>query len=122
MPGKSKHPAAVALGALGGKSGRGAAKRRGDSDFYRKLVALRRDRLNSGMRHRHLNHDRFTRAAIDDIIARGRLPEWRALREALKADPSVRSKVLRVCAARSGDSSNQRYEFWAYYASAKTPA
>ena len=26
------------------------------------------------MRHRHLNHSRFTLAAIDDIIAR---PQWR---------------------------------------------
>lgn len=28
------------------------------------------------MRHRHLNHTRFTLAAIDDLIARGQWRHW----------------------------------------------
>jgi len=35
------------------------------------------------MQHRHLNHQDFTLAAIDDVIGRGRLPDWDALRSAL---------------------------------------
>jgi hypothetical protein len=119
---KAKHPAAVALGSLGGRSGRGAAKRRGDSEFYRRLVGRRRDRQGSGMPHRHLNHDRFTLAAIDDIIARGRMPAWSALRTALRSAPSVRRKVQRVCAAHASDPFAQRYRFWAHYASDEAAA
>jgi hypothetical protein len=61
----SARPSAALLGARGGRAGTGAAKRRGDAVFYRRLVALRKDRqvLNTGMRHRHLNHQDFTRAA-----------------------------------------------------------
>lgn len=39
------------------------------------------------MKHRHLNHDRFTTAAIDDILIRDRLPDWAPLIEAIRADP-----------------------------------
>ena len=28
------------------------------------------------MQHRHLNHQRFTLAAIDDVIRRGRWDDW----------------------------------------------
>ena len=45
------------------------------------------------MIHRHLNHQQFTLPAIDDIIARGRPPDWEALREALLADPSLADKI-----------------------------
>lgn len=38
------------------------------------------------MYHRHLNHQKFTLAAIDDIIARGKRPDWAALRTAMLAD------------------------------------
>jgi len=67
------------------------------------------------MIHRHLNHEGFTLAAIDDVIARGRLPDWRALRDAVDADPSVRSKVRRICAAMTADPLAQRYHFWSLY-------
>jgi len=36
--------AAAALGRKGGKAGTGASKRRGDSAYYRALVAARKDR------------------------------------------------------------------------------
>lgn len=113
MP-KDKNAAAVALGARGGRAGRGPAKRRGDADYYRRLVARRRDR--SGMQHRHLSHDQFTLAAIDDIIGRGNLASWAALKRALAADPQLRSKVARICAAHDDDPFAQRYQFWAGYA------
>ena len=32
------------------------------------------------MQHRHLNHQRYTLAAIDDVIARGRWADWADLR------------------------------------------
>lgn len=111
-----KNPAAVALGKRGGSAGRGEAKRRGDAAYYRQLVARRRDRLKSGMRHRHLAHDDFTLAAIDDIISRGRLPEWSALKRAVIADCAIRAKVRRICHARGAVA--QRFEFWRVFVKA----
>ena len=52
------------------------------------------------MEHRHLNHQRFTLAAIDDVIARGKWQDWAALRQAALADPAVLERIRRVCAAR----------------------
>jgi hypothetical protein len=43
------------------------------------------------MQHRHLNHQDFTLAAIDDVIGRGRLPDWDALRSALLSQPAIRA-------------------------------
>ena len=74
------------------------------------------------MKHRHLTHEQFTLAAIDDVIARGRRPDWAALRRALLADVAVRDKVLRVCAARVADPYAQRYHFWKHYAELQAPA
>lgn len=68
------------------------------------------------MLHRHLNHERFTLAAIDDVISRGRWEDWAALRRALLDDPSVREKVARVCRPRLADPYAQRYYFWSHYA------
>ena len=49
------------------------------------------------MLHRHLNHQHFTLAAIDDIIARGKRKDWSELRRADLSDISVLEKVLRMC-------------------------
>jgi len=65
--------------------------------------------------HRHLNHSDFTLAAIDDIIARGRLDDWKALRDVAAARPDVRERILRVCASRLADTSAQRHYFWNHY-------
>jgi hypothetical protein len=110
--------AAAALGARGGRAGVGASKRRGDSDYYRRLVARRKDRArsDSGMRHRHLDHQDYTPAAIDDIISNGRRSDWEELRNALLSEPEIRDKVLRVCKARIHDPSAQRHHFWWHYA------
>ena len=72
----------------------------------------------SDMQHRHLNHQRFTSAAIDDIIGRGRWDYWRALREAALRDPAVMERIRRVCRQRGEDPRRQRHRFWAHYAAA----
>ena len=63
------------------------------------------------MLHRHLTHQQFTLAAIDDVIARGKRPDWAAL-----ADRATLEKVLRVCQAHVADPYAQRYHFWKQYA------
>jgi hypothetical protein len=67
------------------------------------------------MTHRHLNHQKYTLAAIDDIIARGRRPDWEVLRKALLADPSLAAKIKRVCQPHLNDAYAQRYHFWNHY-------
>jgi len=54
------------------------------------------------MKHRHLTHEAFTLAAIEDILARGSLPDWVPLARAIEADPhgEVAEKTLRICATR----------------------
>lgn len=68
------------------------------------------------MLHRHLNHQRWTLAAIDDCIARGQRRDWADLRRAALADRAVLEKVLRVCRAYVADPYAQRYHFWMCYA------
>jgi hypothetical protein len=54
------------------------------------------------MRHRHLNHEAFTLAAIGDILERGSLPDWAPLVNAIEADPhgEVAEKTLLICNTR----------------------
>ena len=68
------------------------------------------------MRHRHLNHQELTLAAIDDVIDRGGRDDWADLRRAVLQDDVVLQKVLRVSAAHAGDPYAQRYHFWKLYA------
>ena len=74
------------------------------------------------MKHRHLTHEQFTLAAIDDVIARGKRSDWAELRRAVLADRAVREKVLRVCAVHVPDPYAQRHHFWKHYAEQATPA
>ncbi len=67
------------------------------------------------MLHRHLNHQDFTLAAIDDIIVRGKWTDWKALRKAALNDPVIMDKILRVCKVHTGDPYAQRYHFWRHY-------
>jgi hypothetical protein len=115
---------AAALGSRGGRAGVGASKRRGDSDFYRRMVALRKDRqaMSTGMRHRHLSHQDFTLAAIDDIISNGRRAAWERLRLALLKEPGIREKILKVCDAQVHEPSAQRHHFWRQYAQDPAPS
>jgi hypothetical protein len=67
------------------------------------------------MQHRHLNPERLTRAAIDDVIARGRRGDWEALRRALLADRALAGSIRAVCQAHIADPYAQRYHFWMHY-------
>jgi hypothetical protein len=115
--GRSIRASAAELGSRGGRAGVGAAKRRGDSEFYRRLVARRRDRkaaaaaAGTGMRHRQ----DYTLAAIDDVISNGQRAEWERLRLAVLREAGIREKILRVCDARIHEPSAQRHHFWRHY-------
>lgn len=69
----------------------------------------------TGMEHRHLNHQDFTLAAIDDVINNGSWDAWKRLRQAVRLEAGVREKVLRVCNARAHDPLAQRHHFWREY-------
>ncbi|MCL2776994.1 MAG: hypothetical protein FWD73_03245 [Polyangiaceae bacterium] len=68
------------------------------------------------MLHRHLNHQRFTLAAIDDVISRGKWSDWVELRRAVLADVTLLDKVMRVCHPYASDPYAQRHHFWLHYA------
>ncbi len=74
------------------------------------------------MLHRHLNHERFTLAAIDDVILRGRWDDWADLRIAVLANPALLEKIERVCMAHLEDPYAQRHHFWMHYAKKHRPA
>lgn len=67
------------------------------------------------MLHRHLTHQRFTLAAIDDVILRGRWEDWKGLRAAILSDRSLLDKVERVCRPYLADPYAQRHHFWMHY-------
>jgi len=67
------------------------------------------------MLHRHLNHQRFTLAAIDDVISRGRWRDWAELRRAVLADRALLDKVEQVCRPYLSDPYAQRHHFWMRY-------
>jgi hypothetical protein len=67
------------------------------------------------MVHRHLNHQEFTAAAIDDIIARGRRADWEELRKAVLADGSLAEIIGTICQPHLSNMYAQRYHFWNYY-------
>lgn len=70
------------------------------------------------MQHRHLNHQEFTPAAIDDVIARGNLSDWELLRDAIGLDAALRETIRKVCQPRLVDPYAQRYHFWNHYVQA----
>lgn len=67
------------------------------------------------MIHRHLNHQEFTLAAIDDVIDRGNREDWIELRAAALEDRNIMEKILRVCLVRAQDPYAQRFHFWKHY-------
>jgi hypothetical protein len=67
------------------------------------------------MLHRHLNHSEWTLAAIDDVIARGKLDDWKELRDAAAGRTDIRERILRVAEPHLSDPYAQRYHFWNIY-------
>lgn len=51
------------------------------------------------MKHRHLNQEGFTPAAIEDILDRGRMPDGAELIAVIQADPfgKVAEETLALC-------------------------
>ena len=72
--------------------------------------------------HRHLNHQKLSLAAIDDVISRGKRKEWEELRIAVMESPVILQKIQRVCRAHIADPRAQRYHFWMHYAEAHLAA
>lgn len=71
------------------------------------------------MKHRHLNHERYTLAAIDDVICRGRWQDWADMRSAALEDPSLFASIRRICVARAPEAAAMRHRFWLHYVDAR---
>ncbi len=69
------------------------------------------------MKHRHLiGVSPHLRAAIDDVIGRGKMADWLALREALKRDVKTVEGTIKVCETRvSAEPGALRHFFWLSY-------
>lgn len=48
------------------------------------------------MMHRHINGSEWTLAAIDSVLERGDLPDWRELFDAIRVSRGLGEKVLQV--------------------------
>ncbi|MGA3262610.1 MAG: hypothetical protein ABSC47_01035 [Terracidiphilus sp.] len=68
------------------------------------------------MLHRHLNHEQYTLAALDDLIERGKRKDWAELRSVALEDRAVMEKILRVALAHAQNPYAQRHHFWRRYA------
>ena len=72
---------------------------------------------NCLMWHRHLVSTEVpSLAAVDDIIDRGGVEDWRELKACAERDKSILDKIIKVCAQRISDPYAQRYHLWNYYA------
>jgi hypothetical protein len=74
------------------------------------------------MNHRHLTHEMYTAAALDDVVSRGGMQDWRDLRRALSDQPGLADKLERVCLAHTADPFAQRYHFWLEYVRSRIKA
>lgn len=68
------------------------------------------------MMHRHLNHTRYTLAAVDDVISRGGTDDWIELNDAMQSDSEVHKRVAFICERHRSDLTAQRYQFWLHRA------
>lgn len=68
------------------------------------------------MLYRHLTHQQYTLAAIDDIIPRGKRQDWSQLRRSASAESAVLEKILCICQIHVADPYAQRNHFWKVYA------
>lgn len=63
------------------------------------------------MRDRHLTHQQFALAAIDDVIFRSGWTDWIDLRCAILDTLALLGKIERVCCAHVSDPYAQRHHF-----------
>ena len=72
------------------------------------------------MQHRHLAPESLTgtltAAAIDDIITRGAMADWIALRDRVRADRDLAHRTASLARAAMEDERDIRRRFWADYA------
>jgi hypothetical protein len=68
------------------------------------------------MLHRHLNHERYTLAALDDLIERGKREDWAKLRSVALENRAIMEKILRIALRHAQDPYAQRCHFWRQYA------
>ena len=81
------------------------------------LIAAAKIWYNKAMLHRHIVETQNpSLAAIDDIIDRGGVEDWRELKIRADADANLIAKIIKVCAAKVSDPYAQRYHLWNYYA------
>ena len=48
------------------------------------------------MKHRHLNHEEWTLAAVDSCITRGRQQDWDEMRQAALDDQDIMERVSEI--------------------------
>ena len=102
-------------------AGRRTSKQKGSgrpSRFLPRLLFWREGVCyNRRMLHRHIIESaKPSLVAIDDIIDRGGVSDWRALKARADADLSLLDKISKVCAAKIADPYAQRYHLWNHYA------
>jgi len=66
------------------------------------------------MEHCRLSGSSWTLAAVDTVIARGGLKDWKELRRAAADKAELRERILRVCAGLPAEPTEHRYYFWDY--------
>lgn len=68
------------------------------------------------MQHRHLDNPGLSPAAIDDIMEKGSLADWVALREACAREGALRAVAYRIALARTDapaeDAWSMRHACW----------
>lgn len=55
------------------------------------------------MRHRHINDTAWTRAAIDSVLERGDLDDWKELFQAAKANRELAKDILAMAVTHKED-------------------
>ena len=55
------------------------------------------------MKHRHITTTEWTLMAIESLFDRGNLDDWKEFARALRADPTIAERAIRVCQYREAD-------------------
>ncbi len=76
---------------------------------------VKKEGIRLFMNHRHINVDiekGLPLEAIDDIISRGEMPEWRELRDYVLYHPEILDDIIKICSHYIADPYEQKYLFW----------